>query len=345
MLEKSANFSLANARHNLEYAEEELRQLKKMYRDKDIREDTEEMILKRQERAVEMSKFYLTMSENRVNDLMKVLLPRQEQMMKDSTERTGITLEKARTTLPLNLSQKRLALAKARYESDKAADRLAKLKRDRNLFHVTAPADGIVYYGKCVRGQWPTTSQVAGRMVRGGNLQAEEVLLSIVNPTSLFVRATVEEKDLPHVRAGQKGKVTPTSAPDTKCQAKVEHVTSVPVSPGQFEAKIALDASSGSGVMPGMSCTVKLVPYQKSDAIAVPVAAVHTEELDDDKHFVYQPSKDGKPEKRSVTVGKTSSGKMEILAGLQEGDEILLEKPTPGKKSSSSTPAAMIGDE
>ncbi len=37
--------------------------------------------------------------------------------------------------------------------------------------------------------------------------------------------------------------------------------------------------------------------------------------------------KEGKPEKRSVTVGKQSDEKVEIVRGLAEGDEVLLERP------------------
>src|SRR5262249_13953822 len=107
---------------------------------------------------------------------------------------------------------------------------------------------------------------------------------------------------------------------------------------------ISLDAvKSPDALMPGMACTVKLVPYVKADALTVPATAVITDDLDDDKQFVYLTKKDGKPEKRTVTVGKTSGGKAEITAGLQEGDEILLEKPNALKKPVGATPAA-LGD-
>jgi hypothetical protein len=290
-----------------------------------------------------MAKFFLTMTENRINDILKVTLPRQEQMLREMASKQTVAWEKAQATLPLALRQKELALEKAKYDSEKAAEKLARLKRDRTLLAMTAPTDGIVYYGKCVRGNWATASQIAGRLVRGGTVQPEEVILSIVNPATQFVRATVEEKDLANVKTGQKARVTATATPDAKLAARVQEVSNVPISPGNFEAKIALDSASGAGVMPGMACTVKLVPYQKSDALTVPAVAVFTDELDDDKQYVYQSGKDGTSEKRTVTVGKTSGGKTEILAGLQEGDEILLEKPNPTKKTMG-TPAAKLGE-
>jgi multidrug efflux pump subunit AcrA (membrane-fusion protein) len=67
----------------------------------------------------------------------------------------------------------------------------------------------------------------------------------------------------------------------------------------------------------------------------VPSKAVFSEELDEDQRYVYLVKKDAKPEKRTVTVGKTSGDKTEIISGLQDGDEILEEKPDGKKKSSS----------
>jgi multidrug resistance efflux pump len=345
LAERTVVFAVKNATNSLEYVQEELRQLEKMYRDKDMREETEEIILKRQRNQVESAKFFLETATRRRDDTLGVTLPRQEQTLRDAAAKQAVALEKAQATLPLTLSQKRLALEKLKYDADKAADRWAKLKRDRNAMVVTAPADGLVYYGKCLRGQWTTAAAVGAKLVRGGVLQPEEVVLTVVNPKSLFVRANVDEKDLANVRAGQKARVAATASPDVKLSGKVDQVSAVPITPGTFETRLALDPlPTASQLTPGMACTVQLVPYRKSDAVTVPATAVFADDVDDDKHFVYLARKEGKPEKRSVMVGKTSAGKTEVTEGLQEGDEILLEKPHAAKKPGASGPAALLGN-
>jgi multidrug efflux pump subunit AcrA (membrane-fusion protein) len=119
--------------------------------------------------------------------------------------------------------------------------------------------------------------------------------------------------------------VAPASDPDRKLTATVEKVSTVPVTPGNFEARITLAASKDAdGLMPGMACTVKAVPYVKEEVVAVPSFAVFADELDEDKHFVYLAGKADKPEKRAVTVGKKGGGKTEIVDGLKEGDEIVV---------------------
>ncbi len=76
---KSADFSVKRSNEYLEYAKEELRQLEKMYRSKDLTEETEEIILRRQRFQVENSEFGLKESELHRDQTLKVDLPRQEE--------------------------------------------------------------------------------------------------------------------------------------------------------------------------------------------------------------------------------------------------------------------------
>ena len=80
-------------------------------------------------------------------------------------------------------------------------------------------------------------------------------------------------------------------------------------------------------LVPGMSATVKFIPYLKKRTLTVPASAVHTDELDDQKHYVCLLTEDGKQQKQSVTVGKKTETKVEILDGVVAGDEVLKEFP------------------
>src|SRR5579864_4053008 len=78
---KEANNYLKMAKFYLEFSQEELRQLEKMYKANDLTEDTEKIILKRQRYYVEMAKF---MVESAVLDhdyTMKFSLPNKEKAL------------------------------------------------------------------------------------------------------------------------------------------------------------------------------------------------------------------------------------------------------------------------
>jgi multidrug efflux pump subunit AcrA (membrane-fusion protein) len=321
---ESAEFGLKNSVHALEYAEEELKQLQKMYR-KDLTEETEEIILKRQKYQVESAKFMLKMAENRREQTLKVDLPRKEQDLRDSAAKAAIAWEKARTTGPLAVNQKKLALEKAKYERARGAEKLANLKRDRELFTVRAPVDGIAYYGRCVQGQWPAAPGLVSRLQKGGSVNADEVFMTIVRPWPVTVRASVDEKDRSLVSVGSSCKVTPTALPDVKLAGKVERISRVPIG-GSFEVVITFEAAPGDAIVPGMACSAKVVTYMNPDALTVPAVAVFDDELEEDRHYVYKVASGG-PEKKTVTLGKRAGGRAEIVSGLDAGDEILLAKP------------------
>ena len=59
----------------------------------------------------------------------------------------------------------------------------------------------------------------------------------------------------------------------------------------------------------------------------MPAKAVLPDELNDEKHFVWVLDKEGKPQRRDVTVGEKTDKQIEILKGLSEGEKVLLEAP------------------
>jgi len=330
---KSVDFSVKRSKEYLEYSKEELRQLEKMYRSKDLTEETEEIILRRQRFQVENSEFALKEAELHRDQTLKVDLPRQEERTREGAVKHSIDLEKARATLPLSLSQKRLALAKLKHDLAKGAERLADLRHDGDAMTVHAPADGLVYFGRCERGHWTSAGAVSSKLHKGGTILPDEVFMTIVAPRPLDVRASVDEKDLAALtqRPELKGLVTSTLAPARRLPARISSIVPVPHEAGKFEAVIAVEVGEDLALLkPGMACTIKFVPYRKDDALTVPSAAVFEDDSEDALvHYVYlaKAEKNARFPKRRVTTGKTAQGKTEIIAGLAEGDEILTAKP------------------
>src|SRR5207249_1872621 len=92
------------------------------------------------------------------------------------------------------LQKNKLALEKTKYERTRSAERLANLKADRELFVVKSPADGIVYYGRCSQGNFVSAGSLVARLQRGGMIQPDEVLMTIVQPRPLLFSATISTK-------------------------------------------------------------------------------------------------------------------------------------------------------
>lgn len=324
---KSVEFRLKNAAQVLEYNEEELKQLEKMYKADDLTEETEEIVLKRARNDVEQSRFLFEQTKATHERSLKFDLPRSMESKRNGAKQANIAWEKARTSLPLALSKQKLDLEKLLFERKKADEKLTELKQDRELMTLTAPADGIVYYGRCVRGKWPAAGELASRLRAGGAVQPREIVMTIVGDGNLFVRASVPEKDLAKVQPGTSGTAVPAAFANSRLAVVAAEVTPIPISDGTFEARLNFTGKWTEPLVAGMACGVKLVPYKNADAIAVPAAAVFTDELDETQRYVFA-VKDGKPARQAVKVGQRSGERLEIVEGLKAGDEISLTKPT-----------------
>jgi HlyD family secretion protein len=330
---RTTHFMVKQSREYLVYAKEELHQLEKMYRSKDLTEETEEIILRRQRFQVESAEERVKATERERDQKLKIDLPRQEEHVRENTVKQAIDLEKARSLSPLSLNQKRLTAAKLKHDHSRSVTKLADLRADREAMIVRSPADGLVYFGRCERGNWPTAAATAQKLQKGGVIAPDEVFITVVAVRPIVVRATVDEKDLLALtEPGMlKGLVTPAVDSEHRLPVRLTSVLPVPREAGKFDAVFALDSGEARSIIkPGMTCSLKLVPYRKADALLVPATSVFEDDWTDaPTYYVYMATlhKDGKYPKRPVKIGKSSGGKTEIVDGLAEGDEILTSKP------------------
>jgi HlyD family secretion protein len=329
---KMVDFNLKMANQWLEYEEEELRQLEKMYKADDITEETEQIVLKRARDTVERAKFIVEYVKINCDHTLKFALPRAEESVNEAAQRRSLELEKNKVELPLMLQRQRLELERVRTQRERTNDRLKKLVADRGLMTVRSPADGIVYYGKCTRGRFGDATGMAESLRHRGSIMPNQVFMTVVQPRPMTIRSSVAEEHLHWLRPGVKGVATPTGYPDLKLAATLDDTSDVPIGPGNFDSRFSVALGDKTKwLMPNMNCKVKVTPYLKKDAIVVPPKVVLTDDLDDQKRFVWVLPKDGKPQRRDVTVGEKTDKDIEILKGLSEGEKVLLEPPKDDK--------------
>jgi hypothetical protein len=108
MILKSVEYSLKYAQFTLDYEQEELDQLEKMYEADDLTEDTEEIILKRQRNSLDFAKFNLEQTKQYCDEILDVRLPRADILIKESLDRAALELTKAKTALALDLNRARM---------------------------------------------------------------------------------------------------------------------------------------------------------------------------------------------------------------------------------------------
>lgn len=323
-MEKSARFSAEVARWFLEYEQEELRQLEKMYKADELTDETEEIILRRQQNRVRMAQMDLEEADKRLNETLKFSLPRMTESRELSHQRAEYTFRYNEATIPLSLVTAKLNVEEARSTLEREQRRLAELEADKELLVIRSPIDGIVYYGRIVRGSWSTGLSGLERYMPGSTVDTNKVIMTVVQPRPLSVWAEIPENRVGRLRVGLTGTAELPVLPGAYLPAKLADLVLVPVKEGTFAARIEVQIPEDApAVVPGGSCQVRFVPYLKQRTLVVPASAVGSDELDPSRKYVWRLDPSGKLVRQPVTLGERSNDRVEILDGIVAGDRIL----------------------
>jgi multidrug efflux pump subunit AcrA (membrane-fusion protein) len=273
---------------------------------------------------VESAEHFLESSKLSSERDLKTFIPREYEVLKNSRRDQELALALAEETLPKTLAKKRLDFEKLKRDQRKAEKKLSDLRADAELLNIRAPAEGMVYYGACENGKWPTAATVAKKLIPGGKLSANEVFITILDPEKLILRAVVQEADLGKFKQGLKGHASPLAAPDKKLPVEIKDLGAIPMPGGGFETVLTVKVDRQSKIVPGMNAKVQFSNIQKPQALLVPKEAVSSEAT---QSVVYVLKKDQSHDKRVVKTGDSDETMIEITEGLTEGDTILLKKP------------------
>jgi len=327
---KSAELSLKMAQFRLEYAQEELTQLQQMYEADDLTEQTEEIILKRTARDVEMADHALEQAKLRYDRQIETSMPREKQSMIDREARAALSKAKSVVVLPIQLRKKELEVEQLENSLAKQKEKLDNLKADREMMSVTASRSGIVFYGQAKNGKWGEIATREKQLIPGGSVGSNQVILTIVDPAKLELLASVDESQLANLEKGQTVSVRPEAIRNGRIWGRVKSVDPVVQADGKFLLSVELQAQEEAlPLTPGMSCKLVVLIHRDDEAILVPKSAVFRDEFSEDNGpYVWLVAEDGaEPEKQPVTVGYTQGDKIQIVEGLSVGDEILKKAP------------------
>jgi len=317
---KSTHQSYASYSNSLAYAEEELKQLKKMYEADDLTEETEEIIIQRALNTVNRARFTLERAEITRLASLKFGLPREVEDRATAQVRSQLSQERLKATFETSAQRRELSIRQKQVDFDKAGKAHAKLEADRKLLDVKAATNGVVYYGEFIRGLWTGRKHLAAKLRPGGKVMPNEIFMTVVAPRPLIISGSVAEKDLRHLNLGTSGWATPTAAPEQRIPVTVTAISRVPSAPGKFAVTLAARLGADHGYLaPGMGCAVKLEAYSTADALTVPSTALHYGA--DQKPYVKVVAGDS-TENKAVQTGRTANGKTEITSGLNVGDKV-----------------------
>lgn len=323
---KDLDYDERTAGYRLEYSKDELDQLEQMYTEDELTEESEEIVLKRARRSVESAERSLDRALLRIKKTRGFEIPRDDARQDDSFQRAQLEFEKSKITLPIKRQRAEIALAKATFELANKVEQLEKLKSDRKKMSFEARVNGVLYYGRNVRGKWIGASGAQSRRMESGKkLPVNKVVLSVVDPNQLIIRADLDEKNLAGISKRMRGKARIAAAGDLLISVMVQSVSKIPLDNGKFDCQLIPDGLEDGQVMPGMTCKMSFLVYENNRAVVVPEASVFSDD-EGVTHYVYKVIGDD-VKRQVVRVGQTSGDDIEIVDGLSAGETIAKSKP------------------
>lgn len=187
-------------------------------------------------------------------------------------------------------------------EALEAQFNLARLELDYT--YIRAPIDGVV----------------SERMVKLGNtIEEGAALFRVTSLNPLVAYLFVPEREYRSITSGQPVGIAIDALPDERIVASVTRVSPI-VDPATGTFKITIEISDDEQrVKPGMFGRIAIVYDERANALKIPRTAL-IEDASGTSVFVVE---DDIARRRVVDTGYTDRGMVEILSGLDDGDEVV----------------------
>ncbi|NIS79590.1 MAG: efflux RND transporter periplasmic adaptor subunit [Anaerolineales bacterium] len=199
-------------------------------------------------------------------------------------------------------------LGKAEARVSQAEVRLANAEADLAARELFAPFNGVIL----------RVQAMAGDVVA-----PDAKFIFLINLHSLEVEVTVIEEDLPQVQVGQSVVLYFDARPDVEGEGVVERVVPQRLSGDRplYAVYISIE-DLPDGLAPGMTVDASIITALREDVLRLPKSLVRARSDGTAEVGIWE---NGSRHERTVRVGLRGDSYVEILAGLNEGDQVIGE--------------------
>lgn len=223
-----------------------------------------------------------------------------------------------------NVSKAQLSVLKAKIgqaQAQVAQDRanLKQLEEQLNYTTVTAPIDSIVLSRDVEVGDAVSSILVLG--------SSATLVMTLGDTSEVYVKGKVDESDIGKVYLGQPARIKVESFKDKSFSGKVTKISPMGVEKDNvttFEVRVSIN-NPGGELKANMTANAEVILEEHKAVLQIPEGAILYDK--DKKASVEVPDAKGKEGKRKVAVniGISNGAKTELLSGLKEGEEVVLQ--------------------
>lgn len=160
---------------------------------------------------------------------------------------------------------------------------------------------------------------IENKAILGAMVDQETEILTIMDPTLLCIDAEIYEKDIAKIRNGQEVEISVPAYAEETFMGKIRYISDVLHEETRTITVRTEVENKDYKLKPGMFADIKIFLSHQSKALVVPEEAI----LDDKGEKIVFIKKEGKYFPQVVEIGTREGGYVEILSGIQEGNEVV----------------------
>jgi len=223
-----------------------------------------------------------------------------------------------------NVAKAQMAVLKAKIaqsQAERTRDKanLKQLEEQLSYTDITSPLDGIVLSRDVQMGDAVSSILVLG--------SGATLVMTLGDTSEVYVKGKVDESDIGKVYLGQPARIKVESFKDKTFFGKVTKISPMGVEKDNvttFEVRVSIN-NPGGELKAEMTANAEIILEEHKNVLQIPEGAILYDK--DKKASVEIPdskAKDGK-KKLAVNIGISNGAKTELLSGLKEGDQVVLQ--------------------
>ena len=223
-----------------------------------------------------------------------------------------------------NVSKAQVTVLKAKIAQSQgqlAQDRanLKQLEEQLSYTDIESPIDGVVLSRDVEMGDAVSSILVLG--------SSATLVMTLGDTSQVYVKGKVDESDIGKVYLGQPARIKVESFKDKTFNGVVTKISPMGVEKDNvttFEVRASIN-NPGGELKAEMTANAEIILEEHKNVLQIPEGAIIYDK--DKKASVEVPdpkAKDGK-KKLAVNIGISNGAKTELLSGLKEGDEVVLQ--------------------
>ena len=213
--------------------------------------------------------------------------------------------------------QAKMAQSQAQVAEDEA--NLKQLEEQLSYTDIVSPIDGIVLSRDVEVGDAVSSILVLG--------SSATLVMTIGDVSKVYVKGKVDESDIGRVYMGQPARIKVESFKDKTFNGVVTKISPMGVEKDNvttFEVRVSIDNATGE-LKAEMTANAEIILDEHKNVLQIPEGAIIYDK--DRKASVQVPDPKGKDgmNKVAINIGISNGAKTEVLSGLKEGEQVILQ--------------------